>query len=346
MGKKTLLRNVCRRWPIWVALLHVAGTWGTSPGTAADGPVPGRKPLPQDRSFDALFGPNRRYPYFDNAKAFPFRPGAKQFDLANAWWLAETSMLVYVDDASFVARQLQRAGLNQVQIFSSPPDSSHDTQGLIAYNDQFAIVALRGTEPDELKDVLTDLSLLPTEAGDGGQVHAGFQSALEDVWRQMKTPLERLAAQGRTIWFTGHSLGGALAVLAADQFGKAAGVYTFGAPRVGDAGFQARYHQPTYRIVNNTDLVTELPPPVFYRHVGELKYFGSDHQLTDGIGSRDLIQDRVRGQLQAIRTRLGDWADLRWEIVPPQGLEDHAPVYYATHCWNQLLDSSRQAEVK
>ncbi len=338
MRRQISYRPVRWRELVSLGLLLVAGPWEPSHGTAADRPALARKSLPQDRSFEALFGPNRRYRYFDNAAAFPFRPGARQFDLANAWWLAEASLLTYVDDTSFVAEQLQRAGLNQVQIFRSPPASSHDTQGLIACHDRFVIVAMRGTEPGQLRDFLTDLNLLPAAAEGGGRVHAGFQSALHDVWPRMKTQLDRLAGEGRTIWFTGHSLGGALAVLAADRFGKAAGVYTFGAPRVGDAEFRARYRQPTYRVVNHSDLVTELPPPGFYCHVGELKYFGSDHRLSDGIEPRDLIQDRAQGQLNAVFKRLNDWTAGRFDAAVPQALEDHAPVCYATHCWNQLLD--------
>jgi hypothetical protein len=309
--------------------------------TAADDGLLHRKTLPTDRSFTALFGPNQRYPYFENADAFPFQTDARRFALANAWWLAEASMLVYVADKSFVADQFRRVGLNHVRVFRSPANSTHDSQGLIASNDRFAIVVMRGTEPDQPKDFLTDLNLLHTEADDGGQVHLGFKAALDEVWGEMKPHLDALASEGRTIWFTGHSLGAALAVLAADRFGNAAGVYTFGSPRVGDAGFRSRYRQPTYRIVNNTDVVTELPPPVFYRHVGQLSYFGSDHRLNDGIQPDQLLRDRVKGHMTALMTRLSDWAELRFDPIPPKSLCDHAPIDYVTHCWNQLIEAGQ-----
>ncbi len=327
---------------IFSGLLMLCCLVGSPAGTtAAETGGFERKPMPNDRSFDALFGPNREHRYFENADVFPFHPTAERFDLANAWWLAESSMLVYVNDATFVAKQFAAAGLDHVRLFSSTAESTHDTQGLIAYNDQFAIVAMRGTEPNRGKDFLTDLNVLHAEAGDGGQVHVGFKSALADVWESMEPLLRSLHQEGRTIWFTGHSLGAALAVLAADHFGDAAGVYTFGSPRVGDARFKVHYRQPTYRIVNNTDLVTELPPPLLYRHVGELKYFASDHRLFEGIEGYALLRDRAKGRMNAAMSQLGQWADLRFEAIPPKDLQDHAPIHYVTLCWNQLLEQER-----
>jgi len=41
-------------------------------------------------------------------------------------------------------------------------------------------------------------------------------------------------------WFHRHSLGAALATLAARRFGHAHGLYTYGSPKVGDAAFVAQ----------------------------------------------------------------------------------------------------------
>jgi triacylglycerol lipase len=75
----------------------------------------------------------------------------------------------------------------------------------------------------------------------------------------------------RQLWLTGHSLGGALAMLAANElFSRAergaapiAGVYTFGQPRVGNAGFRDAYDTllkgRTFRIVHGDDVVPRIP---------------------------------------------------------------------------------------
>lgn len=77
-------------------------------------------------------------------------------------------------------------------------------------------------------------------------------------WRRCKARglAWRLEELGRTrsVWFTGHSLGAALATLAADLFEPARGVCTLGSPRVGDVAFatlfDARFRQRSARYVN------------------------------------------------------------------------------------------------
>ena len=70
-------------------------------------------------------------------------------------------------------------------------------------------------------------------------------------------------AGDRPLYLTGHSMGGALAVLTACRLAKmgrpAVATYTFGAPRIGDPAFCAGYDLPTYRVVNRLDLVPEVP---------------------------------------------------------------------------------------
>ena len=67
---------------------------------------------------------------------------------------------------------------------------------------------------------------------------------------------------------TGNSLGAALATLAADRYGNVQGVYTFGSPKVGNDVFKEKFIVKTYSIVNNKDIVTRVPPPGIYKHVG------------------------------------------------------------------------------
>ncbi|MCX5893209.1 MAG: lipase family protein, partial [Deltaproteobacteria bacterium] len=92
-------------------------------------------------------------------------------------------------------------------------------------------------------------------------MHRGFQAALDEVWERLHDYLEGKENARRTVWFTGHSLGAALATLAASRYGKVRGLYTFGSPRVGDLDFKQAFLVPTYRFVNHDDLVTRVPPP-------------------------------------------------------------------------------------
>ena len=69
----------------------------------------------------------------------------------------------------------------------------------------------------------------------GCKVHLGFMGLFEEIWPKVKDCVEtRMKQSERTLWLTGHSLGGALATLAAFRLSELnvpiAGVYTFGAP--------------------------------------------------------------------------------------------------------------------
>ena len=77
------------------------------------------------------------------------------------------------------------------------------------------------------------------------------------LWDTIDTALQALKVP---VFYTGHSLGGAMASLAASLRPPRA-VYTFGAPRIGDAEF-ARHlaHVPVFNVFNPRDIVTGLPP--------------------------------------------------------------------------------------
>lgn len=78
---------------------------------------------------------------------------------------------------------------------------------------------------------------------------------------------------------TGHSMGGALAVLASMDIARYCGVasdnivcYTFGGPRVGNHAFRSEYNATvpnTWQVVNDNDLVPSIPSfGPFFAHVG------------------------------------------------------------------------------
>jgi len=160
----------------------------------------------------------------------------------------------------------------------------------------------------------------------GGRVHNGFRKAILSLWPEILPEIQRLQTP---IFYTGHSLGGALATLAATLRPPRA-VYTFGSPRVGNARFVSLLQNlPVYRIASPRDIVAGMPPtalPFGYRHVGEYHSFAPYRWWTAQAEGYQLEppsvrRDRRRRRWQQVRSRL---------LAPPSFLTNHAPLSYTT----------------
>src|SRR5579872_2966161 len=161
------------------------------------------------------------------------------------------------------------------------------------------ILAFRGTA--NLCNWLSDLDCLltgyPTVDYGGCRVHLGFWRAWLSVRDRVAAFLAERYTPNTTVYFTGHSLGGALAMLAAhwfhDQFDAIPTTYTFGQPRVGNFHFAANYDlalRPfTFRIVHGDDLVPRVPWLLGgYRHAGRELFYIAD---TSHASHRSYLSD-------------------------------------------------------
>jgi len=298
------------------------------------------KKMLYDITADNIAPPYNEYEYFKDCDQLPFRYQANTFDMVNAWWLIEASTLVY-GEPGFVTETFQnKAGLTEVKFFEDIT-----TQCFVASNDKFAVVAFRGSEGRLRKgdsdpgyilaDWVANFNFLPEQWDRGGKVHRGFKTALSEVWISLENHISNLHQKNLKIWLTGHSLGAALATLAADRFSNVQGLYTFGSPRVGDRDFEKKYNVNTYRFVNNSDIVARVPPSSMYCHVGELRHIDSQGVIHDSANRRETKGDDSPGELKNIFNVLGlAGRSLTEALAEP--IVDHVPTLYAIHIWNNI----------
>lgn len=134
-------------------------------------------------------------------------------------------------------------------------------------------VVFRGTQLNEWEDINADRKFLPA-SWFRGLVHRGFRGAFLAVWPELKSVL---ASAGGRIICTGHSLGGALALLAGDQIGSERrtllvdkpDVITFGCPLVGSWDFNRHLSWVTndvVRVTNGNDPIPWLFAWPLYQH--------------------------------------------------------------------------------
>lgn len=133
------------------------------------------------------------------------------------------------------------------------------TQAFLAKRaaDRIAVLAFRGTEKN-FQDIKTDLNARFYTLN-GIKVHDGFQKALAYVEPAIRQAVAALS--NYKLYISGHSLGGALAMVASRALSgdNVAACYTFGSPRVGDSEFGDAIKVPIYRVVNAADVVPRVP---------------------------------------------------------------------------------------
>ncbi|KAK4217582.1 Alpha/Beta hydrolase protein [Rhypophila decipiens] len=174
-----------------------------------------------------------------------------------------------------------------------------DTRGLIAIDPvrSLIVVSFRGSA--SVRNWITDASFaqIPCTLGTGCLVHAGFASAWSEVSAVVLTGVASARAANPTysVISTGHSLGGAVATLAAAylrEAGHPTDLYTYGSPRVGNFVF-AEYVTETqgglgaeYRVTHTDDPVPKLPPiATNYRHLSPEYWINTD---TDAVAASQI----------------------------------------------------------
>ena len=218
------------------------------------------------------------------------------YTLHYAMTLADFSHLAYFS-RDYVEKQVRQWGYDAFAWINNPDT---DTQAFLAGKDGHLMLCFRGTSSGA--DALVDLRLLKTDAfGGRGRVHSGFQKALNSVWDEVQAATDALGA-GKKLFISGHSLGAALAQLAAHRLAlggyPVTGVYVYGSPRVGNRDFKATYDEllmdKTFLHINDGDIVTRVPPQVlgFYHLGGPPRVFDEGHTIRMGDAEQTPVPEQ------------------------------------------------------
>lgn len=204
-----------------------------------------------------------------------------------AWLMSEMSALAYLlfeNNDSELKKALDKAGFSLLNIFDCA-----GTQAFLAkrIEDKMAVLAFRGTQKEDVRDIITDLNAKFYMDAKKVKIHDGFNKAFACIEEDVKKTVEPL--KDYALYITGHSLGGALALIATRILNSdnLAACYTFGSPKVGILDFEYDIKPPIYRIVNAYDIVPVSPPTYIFDFLAWLpfkniqvlvkKYIGYEH---------------------------------------------------------------------
>jgi hypothetical protein len=197
-----------------------------------------------------------------------------------AWVMASMAQLVYErfeeggKARELLVEKLKGGGFQLIGEFTAPET---DTQAFLVSNGEYAVLAFRGTEVTKKTDIATDAKASKASVIEG-RVHRGFAEAYKSVEAQVLKGIGKTG--GLPLYITGHSLGAALATVAAQYLERdpvlrdqIAACYTFGSPRVGNREYDREFKSAMYRVVNTTDIVTVVPLLAMgYIHIGDVRF--------------------------------------------------------------------------
>lgn len=204
--------------------------------------------------------------------------------------------------------------------------NARGSQAILIGTSKFLVLSFRGTEPNSWRDIKADANAVLKKCKTGGKVHSGFDAAFNEIEVDIIRALERFP--NIPLFITGHSLGGALATIAAKRLvhsGGNAACYTFGSPRVADDHWLMTMKTPIYRVVNAADSVTMVPPPdVFITSVSWILGF------IPGFG--EVIKKMLRKKFG----RYLHGGDMRFLTSISSGAYENTRLLYHVDIWYRL----------
>lgn len=159
---------------------------------------------------------------------------------------------------------------------------------LLESSDNNLLIGFKGTTTED--EWVSNLDFKLISMGNLGKVHRGFYTRFEQLKDSLKDSLLAKVNDCMGLIFVGHSLGGALATIAALYFStlfpsKKITCITFGSPKVGNARFKSFFKSRviSIRMISDKDLIPKISLPS-YKHVnGKVEIDSKNHKNPHSI---------------------------------------------------------------
>ncbi|MCK5541685.1 MAG: lipase family protein [Desulfobacterales bacterium] len=182
-----------------------------------------------------------------------------------------------------------------------------DTQVILCTHKNNIFIVFRGTEFTNSNDWYTNLDCDFKPISPWGYCHKGFYMDVFSVYPSINKYIKQHSTIQK-IHIGGHSQGAGDASILAMLFAKDRdfdSLALVGCPRTTDhdaaESFGKACGSKIYRIVNNNDLVTRIPPRFMgYEHIKQanLYYFKENGKCVNKISAWDAFKDRINGRIE------------------------------------------------
>lgn len=252
---------------------------------------------------------------------FPLIQKTKSYSPQNSLAMILFCQLSYLNSYPKMKERAQEWGYAMGQPIKSDPKSKYDGDAMFFEGEGHDVLVIRGTEPTNLVDWLTNAKFL-LDKEPWGRVHHGFQKTLDDIWPQL---LPLLKGRHRPIFLTGHSQGAALICMTAARIAQQRlfdldliqGIYAMASPRFCNGAYQgafnATFKEICFRVVNDNDIVPSIPPEALgYRHVGSYLHLSEGGRLLNNPSASKIRKVNFQEFLQGKRKIDLDHIDDHW----------------------------------
>lgn len=207
--------------------------------------------------------------------------------IKNLSFLEKNKFFAQLSDICYLSEKNAVSMCKELNISKPKLISISEAECMIFLYKDDVVIAFRGTEK-EYQDTIINLKISQING-----VHSGYYQQAENLYPK----ISRFHQEKRTLWFCGHSAGGAIATVIAKKLPPKE-LYTYGSPRVGSYLWVKELDCVHHRFVNNNDLIPFLPSFGYFHH-GTEHYINYEGRICYP-SKWQRFMDKLKGHLRAI----------------------------------------------